>query len=550
MITSLVLSWKYRRFQAACERPLEAQAAQLRRILRQAASTGIGHAQDFAKLARLADPIALIETYQNRIPIRSYREMRADLDAVYAGDWQRLCPSRPVFFAMTAGSTGQFKHIPITREFRKEVGRGSLIVTGALEAALPRLRGRKCQFLVGSAEGGVTAGGVAQGFMSGFNYKNLPRFVRNRFVLPYWVFTLADAGERAYAAGRILASERRLGALCAISPVNLINLMRALEANAARLCSDIEKGTLTLAEAGAGRWRGKSDPTLANALREARHAEGRFPARLLFPELEALVCWQGGTMGYHLHELERTFGPVPCYEFPVSASEGLFAVPGVLAVTTHFLEFFPEEDGHASPARALRADQLSVGACYRLVITTSGGLYRYDIEDVIRVTGMSGRTPVIAFVSKANQQVSVANERLSESDVSVAMRAASDACGLWARDFLFVPCSDKRYRVLVDGEALATLAVPGHEARLRHFATEIERQLRVAAKGYDFEREDALLEPLHLMVVGTGELVERAAKRESRQPLPNAQIKPCHLTNEFDAHAGFTARGTYAACGA
>ena len=71
----------------------------------------------------------------------------------------------------------------------------------------------------------------------------------------------------------------------------------------------------------------------------------------------------------------------------------------------------------------------------------------------LRVTGMAGRTPIIEFVSKANRQVSVANERLTESDVSVAMRAASQACDLWARDFLFVPCSDKRYRVVVDGAA-------------------------------------------------------------------------------------------------
>ncbi|MBK7367241.1 MAG: GH3 auxin-responsive promoter family protein [Candidatus Eisenbacteria bacterium] len=58
---------------------------------------------------------------QEAVPVRTHAEMREDLDAVYEGDWQRLCPSRPLFFAMTAGSTGRFKYIPFTAEFREGV---------------------------------------------------------------------------------------------------------------------------------------------------------------------------------------------------------------------------------------------------------------------------------------------------------------------------------------------------------------------------------------------------------------------------------------------
>src|SRR5262249_17705703 len=149
-------------------------------------------------------------------PVRTSAEMRADLDAVYHGDWRRLCPSRPIFFAMTAGSTGRFKYVPVTAEFRRELQEGAMVFNGALEAHYPAVRALKLQFLVGSAEGGRTPAGLPQGFASGFNYKNFPWLVRRRFVVPYWVFTIEDAEERSYAAGRILVAERRLGALCAI----------------------------------------------------------------------------------------------------------------------------------------------------------------------------------------------------------------------------------------------------------------------------------------------------------------------------------------------
>jgi hypothetical protein len=155
------------------------------------------------------------------------------------------------------------------------------------------------------------------------------------------------------------------------------------------------------------------------------------------------------------------------------------------------------------------------------------------MEDIVRVRGFQGRTPVIEFVSKSQRRVSVSNERITERDVTVAMTEASDRCRIRPAAFLFVPCSDRRYRVLVDG-----LALPG--PGLATFAGELERQLRVAAKGYDFEREDALLEPLEVCATAPGELRRFLAGRLPGGTPPNAQVKPFHLATEFDLHRTFT----------
>jgi hypothetical protein len=447
---------------------------------------------------------------------------------------------------MTAGSTGEFKYVPVTAEYRREVGRSSLIFQGALAAAFPELRGLKTQFLVGSAEGGVSPGGIPQGFASGFNYRNLPGFVRRRFVMPYWPFTIEDAEERAYAAGRLLVAEPRLGALCAISPVNLINVRRALGRHAERLIADVEAGTLTLHKAPVtpGTWRGRPDPALAAALREAWRATGELPNARLFPSLRVLVCWQGGNMSYYLRELQEAFGITACFEFPISASEGVFALPhranaagGALAVTSHFLEFVPEGGDAGDPLDALRADELELGGEYGVVVTNGGGLHRYDMEDIVRVTSFLGATPVIEFVSKKGRRVSISNERITELDVTCAMQAASARLGHWFGEFLFVPCSDRRYRLLLDGASLAM--VPDAARVARELAREVEAQLRVAAKGYDFEREDDLLAPLEVLLTAPGALRAHLAARQAGGPLPNAQVKPCHLTSEFDAHLAF-----------
>ena len=552
MIASALFQRSYRRFVAALEAPLRTQAARLRAILAQAERSGIGRRSGFGWIRRIADDGAMVRAFQDAVPIRTYAEMRADLDAVYHGDWERLCPSRPIFFAMTAGSTGRFKYVPITAELRRELREGALVFSGALQAGHPALRTLKTQFLVGSAEGGLSPTGIPQGFASGFNYRSFPWLVRRRFAVPYWAFTIDDVDERNYVAGRILIAERRLGALCAISPVNLINLRQALDDQAERLCADVAAGTLDASGPSAlrGTFRTRPDPALAAALRAAWRRDGTLPTRLLFPSLEVLVCWQGGNMGYALDALDSAFGLDRHWEFPVSASEGVFAIPhrgnrsgGVLAITSHFMEFIPEAGEASGRAHALRADELEIGAEYRLILTNGGGLHRYDMEDIVRVVDVVGRTPVIEFVCKAGRRTSVSNERLTELDVTHAMQATSRACGIWFREFLFVPCTDRRYRVLIDGAELADT----RDSLLPALSAELERQLRAAAKGYDFERDDALLEPLEIVVTAPGQLASHLARAQGAPPIPSAQTKPIRLTIEFDLHRRFAVENTHAA---
>ena len=106
VIASLLFRASLRRFDRACESPLHAQAETLRRILRQASATGIGREHGFAAIAKDRNAASVITQYQSTIPVRTHAGFQAELNAVREGDWARLCPSQPQFFAMTAGSTG------------------------------------------------------------------------------------------------------------------------------------------------------------------------------------------------------------------------------------------------------------------------------------------------------------------------------------------------------------------------------------------------------------------------------------------------------------
>jgi hypothetical protein len=59
--------------------------------------------------------------------------------------------------------------------------------------------------------------------------------------------------------------------------------------------------------------------------------------------------------------------------------------------------------------------------------TTSGGLYRYHINDVVRVVDFYRHTPVIQFVRKGQGISSITGEKLTESQVTAALLQALEA---------------------------------------------------------------------------------------------------------------------------
>ena len=85
-----------------------------------------------------------------------------------------------------------------------------------------------------------------------------------------------------------------------------------------------------------------------------------------------------------------------------------------------------EEDIHLEHPPALQAHQLETGGRYYLILTTSGGLYRYDINDVIVVEGWYEKTPLIAFLRRGQDMVNITGEKLHVNQVVEAGNEAAN----------------------------------------------------------------------------------------------------------------------------
>src|SRR4029079_15282110 len=86
-------------------------------------------------------------------------------------------------------------------------------------------------------------------------------------------------------------------------------------------------------------------------------------------------------------------------------------------IRSHFFEFVAP-DGTVALAHELSRDM-----DYRVVITTGGGLYRYDLSDRVRVDGFVHATPSLRFIGKDDRISDRCGEKLSDGFVANALTA-------------------------------------------------------------------------------------------------------------------------------
>jgi hypothetical protein len=88
---------------------------------------------------------------------------------------------------------------------------------------------------------------------------------------------------------------------------------------------------------------------------------------------------------------------------------------------------------------------------YYVILTSAAGLYRYDINDVIRVAGFHGKTPLVEFLRKGRDVTNITGEKLHVNHVIQAMEQAQRATGAVVRHFrAFADMENSRYAFMVE----------------------------------------------------------------------------------------------------
>jgi hypothetical protein len=163
--------------------------------------------------------------------------------------------------------------------------------------------------------------------------------------------------------------------------------------------------------------------------------------------LGVLGVWCGGSAAAYIPRLRQQFDHVPVRDHGLHASEGRMTLPlednssaGVLEVQTHFFEFIPVGESESSQPVVLEAHELEEGREYFILLTTSSGLYRYNIQDVVRCVGFYGSSPILEFRHKGAHISSITGEKIAESQVVESVRTACSLTGLSPQIYTLTPC--------------------------------------------------------------------------------------------------------------
>jgi hypothetical protein len=467
----------WRRFRIALHRPQAAQHAVLRQLILHAAQTVFGREHHF-------DHVRDYQDFVTRVPVRHYEELEPWIDQIRRGGQNVLTPGRVVRLVPTSGTTAARKLIPYTaalqREFNSAVGAWicdlfhsdpSLITGSAYWSISPAIEEEPDE---GSA--------IPIGFAQDSEYLGK---VRSRFL--DWVMAVPSSVQMAHDVDEF--RKKTINHLLGRPDLRLISI-----------------------------WHPSFLTLLLKDMPQDLHK--------LWPRLRLISCWADGAASAPAEQLARRFPDVIVQPKGLIATEAIVSIPfhgrHPLAVTSHFLEFL-DEQGVPHEAHELKVDEQ-----YEVVVTTAGGLWRYRLNDVVRVDGFVGSTPSIRFIGKRGNVSDLRGEKLSEAFVSQVLQQLRRGGQL-----------DATFAMLAPGENSYTLFLQGRASM--GMLDQLEQLLRMNPH-YGYCRDLGQLGAVRLFQIDGGDAHAVVLTRLTREGKRMGQIKPSSLSRLDDWHRHFTGR--------
>ena len=444
------------------ERAETLQREVLARLLRQAARTEWGERYDYATLRGYED-------FAERVPLNDYESLKTDIDRMRHGERDVLWRGAVRWYAKSSGTTNdKSKFIPVSAQGLQDLhyagGRDSvaLYLRNYPES---RLFSGKGLILGGSHQPNYNSPTALVGDLSAILNENVSTFV-NLFRVPKkQTALLADFEEKRDRIARE-TMHANVTSLSGVPSWMMAVLTRLLEITGAKTVDEV------------------------------------------WPNLE--VFFHGGVAftPYREQYLRMIPSKKMHYMETYNASEGFFGLqtdPADKAMEFMldydvFYEFIPLEEVDSDHPTVLPIWEVEVGKNYALVISTSCGLWRYQIGDTVKFTGtrpykfiISGRTK--SFINAFGEELMVDN---AEQGLKQACQATGAEVSEYTAAPVFMDAEGKcRHQWIIEFRR----APQDFEA----FATALDDALQRINSDYEAKRyKDITLQRLEILPAREG----------------------------------------------
>lgn len=428
--------WAFQKATACVGR---AQRDILLRIVHRNASTAFGKEHNYQNIRSIDD-------FRSNVSLSTYDDYLPAIHSIACGE-QSILTTEPITrLEPSSGSTASSKFIPYTESLREEFKKG-------IAPWLFDLLRSKKELLFGSAYWSISpisskelpGSKIPVGFGDNASYfgRLEQRLLGDVLAVPSMVSKIEDIETFRYVSLLFLLRDRHLSIISIWNPTFLLLLLQPLSGWMPRLVQDIRYGTISPPSS--------IDPDLREGLlgklypdsKRARDIESAWGTpnfyQTIWPRLHLISCWADGHAKTSVEDVKSLFPHVEIQPKGLIATEGMISFPligregAILSIRSHFFEFIEldvkgRDDQHAVQTKL--AYQLEEGKRYSVVITTSGGLYRYQLQDIVQVVGFEKRCPMIRFISKESKVSDLVGEKLNEFHVASALETTFKQCAL------------------------------------------------------------------------------------------------------------------------
>ncbi len=456
------------------------------------------------------------QEYKEKVPLTEYDDYVPYIRRMIAGERDVLSAKPPMYFAMSTGSIGVPKYVPVSQqELDKYVRYTMEMAFGVADEyyrnttgkGVPAGRGlNSMELRVMQTESGVGKGAISASLMNAIK-ESVPFLLSS----PWEVVCPGHEMDMKYLKARFALQDRGLVFMDSVFMTGLVDLMDYIRDNYEMLCRDIYHGRLN------------EDVKIPDEIRDALKHSLR-PDRLrakellrefregfdvpIIPRIWPKMSWIGGigTGGFYPYarKMRRYSGKsIPFNNLCYAASESLIAVARhmgdesyVLIPNGGFYEFLPADSDDES--RTLNIDELEIGEDYRVIVTNLSGFYRYRLHDVVRVTGYYNETPMIRFVYRENQLISIAGEKTNEEDIRWSIEQFYLQTRIHVSDYSIyadLSTSPGHYALLIE----PTSMIP--KQRLPYLRDVLEEKLMQANPAYGEMVRNGVLGKMELVVL-------------------------------------------------
>jgi GH3 auxin-responsive promoter len=394
--------------------------------------------------------IQTVEQYRSRVPLRKYSEFQPYVDRIAAGEQNVLTRERVILFEPTGGSTSGSKLIPYTRTLQEEFQRGINAWIANLFLHDPRLLSGRAYWSLSPLLGipTTTPGGIPVGFETDSDYLGSwqRRLARSLMAVPPSVHRIEDIETSRYVSLLFLLRCPDLRLISVWNPTFLELLVERLREWGDELARDLERGFISRLLPSSIPSSLSTEPRRSRELKAALRSVN--PADLharLWPKLRLISCWADANASSAAARLRDVFPQARVQGKGLIATEGFISLPleeaaaPALSYRSHFFEFLPLDSSGRATSSAICAHELSVGETYAIVLTTGGGLYRYELEDLVEVVGKIEDCPLLQFMGRQHFVADWFGEKLHENHVRDAIESACSSYSI-VPEFAMLAC--------------------------------------------------------------------------------------------------------------